>query len=43
MSFSNQDGMPWFYVAIVGDLEKLCGPESLTGKEKAPEAALFYH
>jgi hypothetical protein len=23
-------------------LEKLCGPESLAGKEKAPEAALFY-
>jgi hypothetical protein len=36
-------GAPWFSVVVLGDLEKLFGAESLADKEKAPEAALFYH
>lgn len=41
--FSMHSGMPWFSVEVFADLEKLCGSESLAGKEKAAQGPLFYH
>jgi len=41
--FSNYLGNPWFSVVAFNDLEKLFDHQSIAGKEKAPEAALFYH